>query len=391
MIPIAGCGEPAAIEERIRAAWTARQTALRSARARLASAGAEAAWEAGGAVLSVGLGVEDKDARARLLDATRVVLPGRGPLSGRPLPQAGDRLFPLGSGWESGTDLEIAITNRLEALGRAQRREEERRWTIRAHRRPAEDPTGPTRPTGLLVPRHRILLVGPHLAADEALQRDLRREGYVLALARSSSDALSGFTERSFDVVLAETVLGRGEGIELIPEIHALPGVAQLPVVLVDDRMRPSRKEAARQVGAAGYLVRPVRAAAIARGLARMARGARGRRYVRYPCRLAVRFAGGEEPAFTTAVSRLGMFVRTEEERPGGARHGSERIELALPELSRTLRVDAEPLYRAAPSSALGAGMGLRFLGFPDGSEAEWIAYLRSLSPAGRALDARQP
>jgi len=59
------------------------------------------------------------------------------------------------------------------------------------------------------------------------------------------------------DLVLAESHLGRFEGVELIPELRTSPGVEEIPVVIVDGELRPERREAARRAGAAGYLVLP--------------------------------------------------------------------------------------------------------------------------------------
>ena len=88
----------------------------------------------------------------------------------------------------------------------------------------------------------RILLVGTHLSADHALHESLRLRGYAPLLARNERDALRTLETISPDLVLAETQLGRFEGIELIPELRMVPGVEEIPVVLVDSEMRPERR-----------------------------------------------------------------------------------------------------------------------------------------------------
>jgi CheY-like chemotaxis protein len=376
LVPIGGCEDAGSIEDRIRGAWAAHGEAVREAGRRLARLGARPAADADGALLALPLGVEDEGARAYAWQPGCLSLPSRGPLSGLPLPHAAERLFAPPAGLDSATDLDIALTNRLEALARERRREEERRRTERAHRAPVEALA--PRPVPARV-RPRILLVGPKLGRNDALVHALRRCGFAATPVRGASAAVDAFQSASFDLVLADADLGRFEGLELIPTLEALPGVAHLPVVLVDDRPRPARKEAARRVGAAGYLVHPIEAERVAAGLDRMAGGSRGRRYDRFPSRLAVRFADGEGAGFTTAVSRLGMFVRTEREAASAA---VERCDLALPELGRAIGIEAQILYRVEASATRPSGLGLRFRAFPDGDEAAWIGYLRALADA---------
>ena len=375
LIAIGGCTRAEGIEDRIRAAWAAQGEATREAARRLETLGASVSWETDGTVPTSPLGGDDPRAAARLLDSERVVLPGCGPLSGLPLARVADRVAPVPADLESAVDFEIAVTTRLEALARQAQRVEARRRTARgvAAAEAREDPAR-------RVPvARRVLLVGPLLGRDERLAAGLRGHGFDPARVRGVDEALAAFAAGTFDLVLADADLGRFEGLELIPTLRELPGVSRLPVVLVDDRARPSRKEAARRVGAAGYLAHPVDAARIAAGLARMAEGTRGRRFSRFPRRLAVRFEDetGGAPAFTTALSRLGMFVQTERE---SRHHAIERCTLALPEIGTTLRVEAQTLYRVDAAGAREPGLGLRFRGFPDGDERTWVEYLRALS-----------
>jgi two-component system, cell cycle response regulator DivK len=371
LVAIDGCTSAEALEDRIRAAWAAHGEAVRDNARRLGELGVALRWEADGTLPAVGLGADDPEAAARLLDGERVALPSRGPLGGLRLARAADRVFFAAAGLESAVDFEIAVTTRLEELAREARRTQQRRRAARAHDDAAVR-------TAVLPPNRRILLVGSLLGGDRELPGALRRCGFEPVLARGADEVLELFATRTFDVVLTDARLGRLEGLDLVPRLHALPGVTRLPVVVVDDRARPARREAARRIGAAGYLTHPVDVGRIAAGLARMAGGHRGRRFQRFARRLAVRFEGEEEPAsFTTALSRLGMFVRTE--RPSAPR-SVESCTLAVPETGALLRVEAQALYRVEPVGMREAGIGLRFRSFPDGDEAAWLAYLEALA-----------
>jgi CheY-like chemotaxis protein len=366
LVNIAGCTEVAQIEEKIRASWSARTESLRKARESLLRLGVEMESEQGGALLAFAIGIDDESARARCSRPGQIVLPGRGPLAGKPLRRLEDRLFAVDPDQGSAVELEIAITSRLEQLARAEERlADRRRLSLAAERDQPGSRIGRR--------RNRVLLVGPRLAKDPSVAEGLRLRGYEVARARTASEALEAFDSRSFELVFSDTELGRCEGIDLIPAIHALAGIQRLPIVLVDDRMRPSRREAAKRMGAAGYLVHPMEVSRIAPNLARMLDAPKRRRFKRYPRRLAVYWRGSRDGGFTTHIGRMGMFVCTARHSPTRA---LESCELTLPEIGETLRLEVEALYRLPAQHSASPGLGLRFHAFPDENESMLISYL---------------
>jgi two-component system chemotaxis response regulator CheY len=369
MVNIAGCTDAAQIELEIRAAWSARTESLLKTRESLLRLGVEVESEQGGAILAFGIGIDDDSARARCTRPGQVVLPARGPLAEKPLRRLEDRLFRVDSGQASAVELEIAITVRLEQLAKAEERLADRRRLAVAEERNRPKPQ-------IEVRRNRVLLVGPRLVNDRSFAEGLRLRGYEVERARTATEALAAFDTRSFEVVFSDTNLGRCEGIELIPAVQALAGIERLPIVLVDDRMRPPCREASRQVGAAGYLVHPVEISRIAPGLARMLEEPRRRRFQRFPRRLAVHWGGSPDAGFTTELGRMGMFVCTNRNTPVQT---LERCELTLPEIGETMRLEVEALYRLPVAASGSPGVGLRFHSFPDDNESMLIDYLCTL------------
>ena len=368
MIRIAGCTTADMLEDRVRAAWAAHGKDLREAGRSLQRMGVETRVESGGSALAFALGLEDREATARCLDASRIALPARGPLSGLPLARAKDRTWtrPRTDGV---SDLEIATTNRLEQLAREARRP--RLATPLAGRAPIERPIRRT-PVGS---GHRVLLVGPMLGRDAELLAGLRGLGHRVRIEYSIQDALDAFVEQSYELVLADTHLGRGEGLELVPALSGLPGIERLPLILVDERPRESVREAARRVGAAGYLAHPVTSGRIAAGLERLLGGRGHRRFHRLGQRLAVDWDGGT-PAFTTEVARLGLAVRTLRDLANGS---VNRWSIRLAEIGETVRVDAQTIYHVPAAGLQDPMAGLRIRAFPDRNEALWIDYLTAL------------
>lgn len=372
LISIAGCTSADMIEDRVRSAWAAHGRALRDAHRALRALRVAVGVEPGGASLAFPIGVEDREAAARCLDATRLALPSRGPLSGTPLARASQRVLTRPASAETASDVEIAITDHLERLGRAARGP---RLLVQPASPPALADAQRARPKPV-GSGHRVLLVGPLLGRDTDLLTGLRRLGHRTRVEYSIEDAIQAFGLQSFELVLADTHIGRAEGIELVPALAQLPGIERLPVVLVDERTRESVRDAARRVGAAGYLAHPVDASRISSGLARLLEGRGRRRFARLDQRLDVERDGGL-PGFTLDIARLGFSVRTSREL---SMAGIHRWKIRLAELGEDMRVDAQIIYRIPAAGPEDPTTGLRIRSFPDRNEPLWIEYLTALS-----------
>ena len=384
LISIAGCTDAGEIEGRIRAAWIDLSARLRFAFDALSTASVEGRWD-GATSLCVPLDLGEPDDAARVLTGRTVALPTRGPLAGRALPQAADRVTTWPAEAGSSADVAIAVTTAMEERARRLDADEAGERRQRFHREPG-DPARPLHPV-FRGRDHQVLLVGPYLSADGELHGALRRRGFRVTLARSANEARSAFDRNSFEAVLTDAILDRAEGLELIPSLADVPGIGQLPVILVDDRARESRREAARALGAAGYLIRPLDADRLAPGLERLISERPRRRFDRFARRLAVSWEDGAD-GVTTMVGRLGMFVST----PAPSETGClDTVELTLPEAGTQIRVDIETLYRVEAAGDRDSGVGVRIRAFPDGDETVWIDYLTELDQIGRGDEERDP
>jgi CheY-like chemotaxis protein len=366
LVRILDCETAAQLEARVRAAWSERIHALARTGRWLEELGVAAEASSGAPFWSFPLGLEDERARGFAIEPSQVVLPSRGPLSGMALAGPEERVFELDASCSSAIDLELAATARLDELAREKRRHPARRF----------DADLPAPRLARLVP---ALVVGARLAADRALHDALRRRGFTIEAARGSSEAMQAFRQRTFEVVLAEARLDRGDGSELIPALRELPGIVDVPVALVDDRPREGRRSAADAAGAAAYWAGPLESAATADALAEIAATER-RRFARYDQALSVSWSGCPGPGVTASVGRGGVFVKTL--APTLVR---QRFALHLPDRGATLQVDAEPIYRL-PAAALGPdGFGLRFCGFEPGAERTWIDYVAEVATSAPA------
>lgn len=373
ILSIAGCGSASELEGKIRAAWIDHMAQLRRMRGRLAEARLEHESELDDTGIAFSIGLDDPYAKARWVEGRRFALPSRGPMSGHALASIRERVVDLPPEAHSASEIEIALTSRLEEIaGQLEQRDARRRLE---HAR-----KGNTAPPEPLHPVFRgrdrqVLLVGPKLFEDAGLQAALRQRGFRTTQARGADAARRAFDESSFEVVVTDAVLDRAEGLELIPTLADVPGIEQLPVVLIDDRAREGRREAARSLGAAGYLVRPVDPQRLAAGLERLLAERPRRTFDRFARKLAVAWADGCD-GFTTVVGRLGMFVSTARPNVLGT---LETVELALAETGERVSMDIETLYRVEPRGGRDPGIGVRIRAFPRDNENLWIDYLTAL------------
>lgn len=370
-IRVLDCEKADDLEARIREVWNQRLALLRDGRRWLDRLGVVVDVPQGAPQWCFSLGLDDARARAAVVEPGKVILPSRGPLSGLALPDPAERVFTPDAGCRSATDLEIAVTVRLEALARRKRDTGARRAGEDGADLPA-----PRTPRGM-----PLLLVGSHLGAANALQESLRLRGFEVVCTTSAAASIEAFRTHSFELVLAETRLDRGDGIELVPALRALPGILDLPVVLFDERPSEHRRSAARSAGASGYLSGPLDAARLASALAHLASERRRRRFGRFERALSVSWPGCENPAVTTEVGRGGCLLRGATAAPARG-----RFALHLPETGKTLHVEAEVMYRLGElKPGPNAGDGLRFCGFDDGDEPAWIEFLAQLEQRVRA------
>lgn len=367
-IDIRGCRTAPDLEARIRKAWSDHLAALRGARDWLTRLGIQAEAPRSSLQWVFPLELGQKEAAAATTEAGAVLLPSLGPLEGVPLERPEDRVFRPDRGCQSAVDLELAVTTRMEELARYAERA--RDWRRRAGAAP------PATGEAVLARTPPILVVGPRLAREHALQDSLRIRGFEVDSARSIDEAMARFLERSYELVLADARLDRADGIELIPALRAMAGIEEVPVVLLDDRRRESRRSAARSAGAAGYVARPVPASRLGVALARLIQDPRRRRFTRYRRALSVSWGGQPEGAITANVGRAGMLLRVPKEPPGDE---AAHFEIHLPEMNTHIEVEGRIVSRRREPGRL--EIGVHFRRFGRGSERTWIEFLRTLEP----------
>ncbi len=373
LLDVRDCTTPTAIEAVLRRAWRERTCKIRDAAHWLAELGIEASPNRSGTLVGFPLAGESPDAQILMQDRHRAILPGTGPLSGLDLASASERVIELGEGLDSSADLECLIATRIDSLRRNAHAHEVAERTRRAHEDPAlarrhEAPTARPSPRR----RPRVLVVGPKLIEDAELRNEFKRQGYRTATARGETEALVRLASMTPDLVISEYALGRSDGATLLQATRSLAGIEVIPAVLLDETAHDARREAARAVGAAGYLILPSDKSRFVTRLGRLLDEPKMRRFTRYPGHLAARLDGFSSPCLATEVGRGGVYLTTEAEID---LHSEMLCEIVLPELKRHFRFEGEVLYRTE-TQGVPFGLGIRFSDISPEDEAALIEYL---------------
>jgi DNA-binding response OmpR family regulator len=308
------------------------------------------------------------------------ILPSSGPLTGISLVSPSDRVLEVSESLDSGADLDCLVGTRIQELKqRAQTLESQKRERRRKHVPAISAPTGPVLTNAGNRHQPKVLLVGSRILEDAALRKEFTRHGFLAATARSETEALVRLARMTPDLVISQYSLGRSDGATLVQATRALPGIERIPIVLLDETHHTSHRDAARAVGAAGYMIDPTDANRFVARLRTLVQSPGNRRFTRYPQRLVARIEGSEIRCLATEVGRGGIFIATDEELE---QNSAMNCEVSLPELGRALRFAGQVLYRNESQGGQAKGFGVRFCEISPEDETSLIEYLAWLESA---------
>ena len=119
-------------------------------------------------------------------------------------------------------------------------------------------PSVPPPPVELPEAPPRLLLVDDSLSVRRVLGRALQREGYEVFTARDGAEALELLLDLPFDAVITDLEMPRMSGYELIDDLRNRASTRDTPVWVVTTRAGARHADLARELGAVGYLAKPV-------------------------------------------------------------------------------------------------------------------------------------
>lgn len=362
-LDVTRCDSAGDVEAILRKAWAMSIRDLREALAWLQRVRAPTELAAGGARLRL---LDEAAGSIEVRSPRELLLPSSGELSERSLTNPSERRYrPLPS-LETANDLALSISS-------AMRERAARSSLIVTPQAPAG-----SRPLSLKRSR-RALAVTATPEALASLQSHLSEQSIELDFQRDPERGLAAFRETSYPLLFIDVRLGREDGFELAMRFRELPGLEQLPIVLVDEHESNTNRSAARDAGAALYVAKPLRWEEIEKPLLDLFDHAAIRRYRRFPARLAVRTDSsvGNWDELTELVARGGICLRTRRDILPGA---VERYRIELPPPLAPIEVEGDVMSRATLPGYASVLAGIRFRSFLDGGEPRWIRVIEALA-----------
>ena len=99
------------------------------------------------------------------------------------------------------------------------------------------------------------------------LRMFLEAVGYEVVTAFDGLDALEQIKSTKPDVVLMDIMMPVIDGIEVVRQMKATPGIRDIPVVMLTAAAQSDMVERAIQAGAADYIVKPFEPEAVQRAI----------------------------------------------------------------------------------------------------------------------------
>lgn len=87
-----------------------------------------------------------------------------------------------------------------------------------------------------------------------------RMGGFTIDEAQDGVEALKKFTQAPYDIVLTDINMPLMDGLKLIHHIRQSPDQSHIPIVVISTESAAEDRQKALDLGADGYLVKPVQA-----------------------------------------------------------------------------------------------------------------------------------
>ena len=102
-----------------------------------------------------------------------------------------------------------------------------------------------------------LLIVDDSASMRQLVSFTLKDAGYDIIAAINGKDALSKLGGAKIEMVITDLNMPEMDGIEFIRHMRTKTGYKFLPIVMLTTESQESKKQAGKQAGASGWLVKP--------------------------------------------------------------------------------------------------------------------------------------
>ena len=104
---------------------------------------------------------------------------------------------------------------------------------------------------------HSILAVDGSASMRQMVSFTLQNAGYDVTEAVDGQDALEKASQRDFDLVLTDQNMPRLDGLGLTKKLRDQPKFKSTPILILTTESSNEMKQAGRNAGATGWMVKP--------------------------------------------------------------------------------------------------------------------------------------
>jgi two-component system chemotaxis response regulator CheY len=102
-----------------------------------------------------------------------------------------------------------------------------------------------------------IMAVDDSASIRQMVSFALREGGYQVVEASDGMAALAKLDGENVDMIIADLNMPNLDGIGLVREVRSMASCRFLPIIILTTESQESRKQAAREAGASGWIVKP--------------------------------------------------------------------------------------------------------------------------------------
>ena len=103
----------------------------------------------------------------------------------------------------------------------------------------------------------KIMTVDDSVSLRKLVASALSSAGHTVTEVESGQSALQAAQSSSFDLVISDLNMPGMDGLTLVTNLRKLPQYRATPILILTTEMDPQKKQAAKQAGATGWLVKP--------------------------------------------------------------------------------------------------------------------------------------
>ncbi len=118
----------------------------------------------------------------------------------------------------------------------------------------------------------KILVVDDSETVRTQVGRALEAAGFSVVQASDGMDGLNKSKEHEFALVLLDINMPRMGGLELLDQLRQQPETQAVPALVLTTEVQESMIERARKLGAAGWIVKPVKMELLVEAVSKVAR-----------------------------------------------------------------------------------------------------------------------